>query len=144
MRQSKQQRANLNPKVCRQDSCDLTSQDFLTPPPKKKKKSGGEKKCAKEGCDNYIGMEGIEFNRVPDYPPDLPDNASLNRKLTHAAKKEFRREFSDRLGRGRGDTTKGLRVCNGHPLQTIFQREQNREKGAFFYETAYSASKYVR
>ena len=122
MRQSKQQRANLNPKVCRQDSCDLTSQDFLTPPPKKKKKSGGEKKCAKEGCDNYIGMEGIEFNRVPDYPPDLPDNASLNRKLTHAAKKEFRREFSDRLGRGRGDTTKGLRVCNGHPLQTIRRR----------------------
>lgn len=129
IRQSEQQRANLKPRhddeypLVRPDSYELRSK-VITPSPAKRKKSGrsGANECAKVGCNNKRKMKGIEFNRVPPYPDDLPVDASVARKLTHAAKLELRREFADRLGLSRGDRTTELRVCNCHPIETIQKR----------------------
>ncbi len=94
-------------------------------PPKKKKKSGPSGlpyRCAKEGCGVPFGTAEITFCRVPPYPLDLPDGASMAVRLAHRGKIELRREANDRIGRARGDTTKDLRVCSQHRFETINRR----------------------
>ena len=127
-RQSTKQTSNLlqNKTVVwtrKRESYELRS-DLVTPSKAKQNKSGksGAKQCSKVGCTNVEG-DGIQFNRIPPAPPDLPDGASQDRKLTHRAKRELHAEMMERIGRSRrGDDTKGLRICNCHPTETIHRR----------------------
>mmetsp|Transcript_4844 Transcript_4844/g.7520 ORF Transcript_4844/g.7520 Transcript_4844/m.7520 type:complete len:1097 (-) Transcript_4844:34-3324(-) len=140
MRQSKQQLANLTQNqpaspLTKRKSYELRSQ-IITPSPKKMKKSGA-KQCSKVGCDNIEG-KGIQFNRIPAEPPELPDGASLAKKLTHRARKELWLESMDRIGRNRGvDKTKGLRICSCHPSETIRRQlyvEDNGTKASKLFD----------
>ncbi len=142
MRQSTKQQANLMQNQLttpsrRKRISDEMHPPLITPSPEKKKKSGA-KQCSKVGCTNAEGDDGILFNRVPAEPQDLPDGASLERKLTYRARRELWLESMDRIGRGRGsDNTKGLRICNCHPTETIRRRlyvEHNGDTASKLFE----------
>jgi len=119
----------ISPILTRKRKRELEEMRSSLPSVKKKSWKSGAKKCSKVGCDNIEG-EGIQFNRIPAAPPKLPDDASLERKFTHRAKRELHAEMMERIGRSRrGDDTKGLRICNCHPTETIHRRQYIEHKG---------------
>lgn len=70
---------------------------------------------------NYCCIRGCQGNgvtkvlkRIADYPPELPDDASTKRRITHAIKKFMRRERTERAGKGRLCAETNLRACEDH------------------------------
>jgi hypothetical protein len=93
--------------------------------PKKKESQDpyARKKCCVEGCQN--NSLNSTLTRVPDFPPALPQNASLKKRMTHRKKCFKRREWMDRLFGSRNYIRRNLRICNKHSMEKVTGKRVN-------------------
>lgn len=96
---------------------DATLEEEESPIKKQSQDPYARMKCCVEGCQS--NNLNSTLKRVPDFPPALPQNANLKRRMTHRKKCFKRREWMDRLFGSRNYKRRNLRICDKHSMEKV-------------------------
>ena len=110
--------------------------------PRKHSKKIAKKYCCYPGCKS--NNVTVKLQCLPRFPDALKEDATIQKRKTHCKKVFIRREWTDRLGYGRGKADyKDLRICTKHSMEEIkksISYQMPIEGGSGFKTTSFTAT----